>query len=204
MARPPKIAVLIESHYDGTETAAFQTFFPPRGYSVEFVSNLRGASEAVFHSNDDPSKTITVTKDISSEDFNLLDYTGVIMVGGYAMDMLRYESIIIEGQNGRPKELPIASQFAVNALKDTEITIGTICHSLWIFTPDPNALKGRRVTCGHNILYDVLNAGGILDFSGPHNQLAAVCIDGNLVSGRHPFVVQDFMDVYLTQLLKKV
>ena len=52
-------------------------------------------------------------------------------------------------------------------------------------------------------MYDVLNAGAILDYSGPHKKLAAVCVDRNLVTGRHPFVVQDFMDVYLNELEKK-
>ncbi|MDJ0716370.1 MAG: hypothetical protein QNJ54_19535 [Prochloraceae cyanobacterium] len=34
MARPKKIAILIESHYDGNETAAFETFFPVKEYEI--------------------------------------------------------------------------------------------------------------------------------------------------------------------------
>jgi len=202
MARPKKIAVLIESHFDPTEPGAFLNFFPVRGYEIEFVSDLRGAQEATFYDNDNSSKTITVTKDIKN--VVLLDYTGLLCVGGYAMDMLRYDFKVTKGENGRPKSIPAASQFAVDALRDPEITVGTICHSLWIFTPEPSALAGRIVTCGHNILYDVLNAGGVLDFGGQFDQLAAVTVDRNLVTGRHPYTVQEFMEAYMNELEKKV
>jgi putative intracellular protease/amidase len=198
MARPKKVAVLLESHYDGTEPAAIENVFPIKGYELEYVSNLRGKKQAVFHNNDDPSKTITVTKDI--DDVNLADYTGVILIGGYAMDMLRYEVEVEEGDDGRPKALPKASAFAVKALNDPELTIGTICHSLWIFTPAPDSLKGRSVTCGHNILYDVLNTGAKLVYDKQGKKLVATCVDGNLVTARHPFVVEEFMDTYLLQL----
>ena len=193
-----KIAILIESHYDGNETAAFETFFPVKGYEIEYISNLRGAEEKVFVDNNNPSNTITVTKDISQ--VQLDDYAGLFLVGGYAMDMLRYEVEVEEGENGQSRDLPIASEFAKNALANTKIIVGSICHSLWIFTPVPECLKGRTVTCGHNVMYDVINAGAKLDYSGPHKKLAAVCIDGNLVTGRHPFVVQEFMDRYLEVL----
>ncbi|MDB9438596.1 DJ-1/PfpI family protein [Dolichospermum lemmermannii CS-548] len=201
MARPPKIAVLLDSHYDGTETSALQNFFPVRGFEVEFIGYLRGASQAVFFNNNNPSETITVTKDIG--DVDLLEYTGLIAVGGYAMDMIRYEQIIEEGSDGRPVELPKASEFAIAALGDPEITVGTICHSLWVFTPDPSALAGRKVTCGHNIIYDVLNAGATLAYDTTYRQLAGSWVDGNLVTGRHPFAVQEFMQTYYDELVKK-
>lgn len=201
MARPPKIAVLLDSHYDGTETSALQNFFPVRGFEVEFIGYLRGAAQAVFFNNNNPSETITVTKDIG--DVDLLEYTGLIAVGGYAMDMIRYEQIIEEGPDGRPVELPKASEFAIAALRDPEITVGTICHSLWVFTPDPSALAGRKVTCGHNIIYDVLNAGATLAYDTTYRQLAGSWVDGNLVTGRHPFAVQEFMQTYYDELVKK-
>ena len=201
MARPPKIAVLLDSHYDGTETSALQNFFPVRGFEVEFIGYLRGAAQAVFFNNNNPSETITVTKDIG--DVDLLEYTGLIAVGGYAMDMIRYEQIIEEGHDGRPVELPKASEFAIAALRDPEITVGTICHSLWVFTPDPSALAGRKVTCGHNIIYDVLNAGATLAYDTTYRQLAGSWVDGNLVTGRHPFAVQEFMQTYYDELVKK-
>jgi len=201
MARPPKILVFLDSHYDGTETSALGDFFPVRGFELEFVGNLRGNDKAVYFNNNNPSETITVTKDIHQVD--LLQYTGLVAIGGYAMDMTRYEPVVEEGPDGRPKELPESSKFAIKALKDPEITVGTICHSLWIFTSDPTALAGRKVTCGHNIIYDVLNAGAKLAYDSTNRQLAASHVDGNLVSGRHPFAVSSFIEQYYEVLKAK-
>ncbi|HLO87962.1 MAG TPA: hypothetical protein VK203_23565 [Nostocaceae cyanobacterium] len=72
MARPNKIAALLDSHYDGTETNALQNFFPVRVHEVEFIGYLRGASKAVFFNNNNPHQTITVTKYIS--DIDLIQY----------------------------------------------------------------------------------------------------------------------------------
>ena len=67
----------------------------------------------------------------------------------------------------------------------------------------PYALAGRTVTCGHNIIYDVLNTGAKLAYDPVHRQLAGVHVDGNLVSGRHPFAVQEFIEAYYAELVKK-
>jgi putative intracellular protease/amidase len=56
---------------------------------------------------------------------------------------------------------------------------------------------------GHNIIYDVLNAGATLAYDPVHRQLAGSYVDGNLVSDRHPFAVQEFMKTYYAELLKK-
>jgi protease I len=63
-------------------------YFPANGYDVEFISNLRGATERAFKSND-TDQVIVVSKDLDTVQFS--DYRGLILVGGYAMDMLRYE-----------------------------------------------------------------------------------------------------------------
>lgn len=195
MKSPKKIAVLIESHFDGTEPGAFLNYFPANGYSVEFVSNLRGAKEKAFANNDDPSKMITVTLDIST--VNLSTYSGLILVGGYAMDMLRYEVHVEEGKLNEP----VATQFVRKAMAEKHLIIGTICHSLWIFTPAPDLLKDRKVTCSHNIMHDVQNAGGILVYDDKRKTLVSTHVDGNLVTGRHPYVVEEFMDVFYDRLI---
>lgn len=72
--------------------------------------------------------------------------------------MIRYEQTIEEDHDGRSVELPKTSEFAIVALRDPKITVGNICHSLWVFTPDLSALTRPKITCGHNIIYNVLNA----------------------------------------------
>jgi len=190
------IAVMVESHYDPTEPGAFSMYFPANGYSVEFISDLRGGSERTFQDNDGLN-SITVTRDIRS--VKLADYAGLVLVGGYGMDMLRYQVFV---EKGKPN-IPPASQFAAGALAASNLVIGTICHALWLLTPLPAVLRGRRVTCGHNIMHDVQNAGAVLIYDEARRMLADTHVDDNLVSARHPYVIQAFMDAYLAEIHKR-
>ena len=80
------------------------------------------------------------------------------------------------------------------------LLIGTICHSMWLFCAAPELVRGRRVTCAHNILCDVQAAGADVVFDG--EQTAETVVHGGLVSARHPGVVEQFMQVYLGELRK--
>jgi len=188
------IALMLESHFDPTEPDACTGFFPYNGYKIEFISNLRGHPSADFRGNDG-LQVITVTKDI--RDVDLAQYRGLILVGAYAMDMLRYEVHVTE------KSEPDATTFLRKAMATPNLIVGTICHSLWLFTPAPDLLKGRHVTCGHNSMFDVRNAGGILVYDKHHNTLVDTHVDGNLVTGRHPYVMAAFMNVFLDELEKR-
>ncbi len=58
MARPPRILAFLDSHYDGTETAALDNFFPVRGFEVEYVAISGVAIKQFF------STTITLAKQL--------------------------------------------------------------------------------------------------------------------------------------------
>ena len=190
-----KIYVLVESHYDPTEAPAFEMFFPACGYEVEFISDLRGASSRTFMDNDGLN-SVEVTTDL--EDANLDDATGLILIGGYAMNMLRYQvHVVVESSNE-----PRSTQFLRKAMGKANFIIGTICHALWLFTPAPDLLKNRQVTCSHNIMFDVQNTGAELVYNRSTNMLVDVHVDGNLVTARHPYVVQAFMNTFLEELNK--
>jgi putative intracellular protease/amidase len=62
-------------------------------------------------------------------------------------------------------------------------------------------MKGRKVTCAHNIICDVVNAGGIPIFDG--KKLTDTFVDRNLVTGRHPGVVEEFMTTFLAELNRR-
>jgi putative intracellular protease/amidase len=191
-----KIGVLIEAHFDETEFVRFNEFFPNHGYEVEYITYLWGQSQLTFNGNDF-TQEVTVTKDLSS--VNLTDYKAIILIGGYAMDRLRYQE---HPQEGHPNAAP-AVEFlrrAVQAMDRGQLKIGTICHALWLFCAAPETLTGRKVTCAHNIMGDVQNAGGSLVFS--NDQLIDTWIDGNLITGRHPGVVDAFMQIFLAELEK--
>jgi putative intracellular protease/amidase len=192
-----KIGVLIEAHFDETEFRRFNEFFPAHGYEVEYITHLWGQDKLTFKGNDF-TQEVTVSKEVST--VHLSDYTAIILIGGYAMDRLRYQE---HPKPGRPNTAPSVEflRKAVLAMDDGRMKIGTICHSLWLFCAAPETLNGRKVTCAHNIMGDVENAGGILVFNG--DQLIDTYVDGNLISGRHPGVVEEFMPLFLAEIEKK-
>ena len=192
-----KIGVLIEEHFDETEYRRFNEFFPENGYEVEYISNLWGQPQLTFKGNDHEEEAVVTVdfKDVSPADFQ-----GIILIGGYAMDRLRYQ---VNPQPEKPNNAPGVEflRQAVEMMEDSNLKIGTICHSLWLFCADAELLEGRKVTCAHNIICDVENAGGMIIYEG--EETAATYIDGSLITGRHPGVVEEFMQVFLEEVNQK-
>ncbi|MBC1223964.1 DJ-1/PfpI family protein [Nostoc sp. UCD121] len=186
-----KIGVLIEEHFDEIEFRAFNSFFPKNGYEIEYISHIWNQDKLTFKGVE-LIEEVTVTVEVN--DIEPTDYKGIILIGAYAMDRLRYEEYPKQGQ---PNQSP-AVRFlrkAVKAMDAGKLNIGTICHSLWLLCADPELLKNREVTCAHNILCDVQNAGGIIIFDGDGTK--NLHIDGNLITAKHPNVVAEFMEVFL-------
>lgn len=192
-----KIGVIIEEHFDATEFKRFNEFFPENGYEVEYISHLWGNKELKFGSN--PENDIiefhaTVTTEIN--DVKPSDYKGIICIGAYAMDRLRYQVSVKKGQ----KNMAPAVEFLRKAVAEDTVKLGTICHSLWLFCADPDLLKNKKVTCAHNIICDVENAGGDVVYEG--DVTADLVIDGNLITGKHPGVVEEFMVAFIAEIEK--
>jgi len=198
MASKGKIGVLIEEHFDQTEFKRFNEYFPTRGYEVEYISHLWGNKELHFGANPDDGvigAEVTVSTEVN--DVSPSDYKGIIAIGAYAMDRLRYQANVKKGQkNNAPAVAFLRKAEATPGLK-----LGTICHSLWLFCADPDLLKGRKVTCAHNIICDVENAGGDVVFDG--DVTADLVIDGDLITGKHPGVVDRFMEAFVSEIEKE-
>lgn len=193
-----KIGVLIEDHFDLTEFRRFNEYFPQRGYQVEYLSHLWGQPALRFSSNpenDAIDEHVTVTTEITNVEPT--DYKGIICIGAYAMDRLRYQATIKKGQ---PNQAP-AVIFLRKALKTEGLKVGTICHGLWLFCADRELLRARKVTCAHNIVCDVENAGAEVVYEGEGT--ADLVIDGDLITGKHPAVVDAFMDAFVDEIEKK-
>ena len=73
------------------------------------------------------------------------------------------------------------------------IVKGALSHGLWIMTPHPELLAGRRVTCHRVVQADILNAGAVYDS-------APFVIDGDLVTGDSGANVLPFIDAICGQL----
>ncbi|MDZ4798637.1 MAG: DJ-1/PfpI family protein [Bryobacteraceae bacterium] len=189
-----KIAVLIEDHFDQTEYRMFNEYFPEHGYEVEYVSHLWGQPELHFGGNPDNGVVedhVTVRTEVN--DVKPSDYKGIILIGAYAMDRLRYQA---KPKKGEPNQAP-AVAFIRKAMSE-KAQVGTICHSLWLLCADASMLDGRKVTCAHNIICDVENAGAEVLFEG--DETAELVVDGNLITGKHPGMTQRFMETFISQI----
>jgi protease I len=194
-----KIGVIIEDHFDQTEYRLFNQYFPEHGYEVEYVTHLWGQPSLHFGGNPDdgiydPVEKVTVSTEISEID--PADYKGFICIGAYAMDRLRYQVNVKKGQKNQAP----AVEFLRKAMKVENLKLGTICHSLWLFCADSDLIKDRKVTCAHNIICDVENAGGEVIYEG--DATADLVIDGNLITGKHPGVTEKFMEAFIAEIEK--
>lgn len=192
-----KIGVIVEEHFDPTEYRRFNEYFPEKGYEVEYLSHLWGNKELTFGSNPENDQVeyhVTVTQDVN--DIDPAEYKGIICIGAYAMDRLRYQ---VNVKKGEKNQAP-AVAFIRKAMSAENVKIGTICHSLWLLCADRDLLQGRQVTCAHNIICDVENAGGEVVYEG--DVTADLVIDGNLITGKHPGVVDEFMDAFVAEIEK--
>jgi putative intracellular protease/amidase len=194
MGSKGKIAVLIEDHFDQTEFRMFNDFFPKQGYDVEYVTHLWGNPELKFGGNPDNGVVedhVTVKTEVNS--VKPSDYKGIILIGAYAMDRLRYQA---NPKKGQPNQAP-AVAFIRRAMNENA-KVGTICHSLWLLCADASMLKGRKVTGAHNIICDLENAGADVVFEG--DGTADLVIDGNLITAKHPAITQQFMETFIREI----
>jgi protease I len=190
-----KIGVLIEDHFDQTEYRLFNEYFPKRGYQVEYLTHLWGNKSLTFGGNpDDGTIKEHVTVSTEVDDVNPSDYKGIICIGAYAMDRLRYQTSMHRGG----KNMAPAVVFLRRAVQTPGLKVGTICHSLWLFCADADLLRGRQVTCAHNIVCDVENAGGQVVYGD--DGTAELVVDGDLVSAKHPAVTDQFMDRFVQEI----
>ena len=105
----------------------------------------------------------------------------------------------VHPRKGEPNMAP-AMQFLRKIMAKPGLKLGTICHSLWLLCADRTLLEGRHVTCAHNIICDVENAGGEVIFDG--DQTVDLMIDGDLITGKHPGITDLFLAAYLAEIEK--
>jgi putative intracellular protease/amidase len=218
MLEGKKVAVLVESEFIPEEIEAYQTRFAEYGATVHLMSRLWDQAKQTFvsdvqHAGETP-KTLEV--DIDFQRVNVDDYVAVIMAANYTSVRLRYFEPPNDAQ-GHP--LPItpemartapAVRFFGRAMRNPRIVKGALCHALWLLTPMPELLAGRRVICHEVVLVDVTNAGAMYVPPIANNQPSTtrqpapgVVVDGDLVTGRSAHEVQAFIDAIAEQIVRR-
>lgn len=201
MLEGKKIAVLVETEYIPAEIAAYQSHFGELGATVHFMSRLWGNPSTRFVSDvDEVGKSLEyLDVNIDCEHVDLNEYAAVIMAANYTSVRLRYFQPP-QGQPISPEQTRTAPavQFFARAMANPNIIKGLLCHGLWLLTPMPELLKGRRVICHEVVLADITNAGAIY-VPSPTN----IVVDGDMVTGRSGHDVNAFIDAIAQQIVLK-
>jgi protease I len=191
-----KIAVLVENEYIPEEIAAYQTRFAELGATVHLMSRLWNQPSVRFVSDvDEVGKELQyldVNMDFQNADIN--NYAAVIMAANYTSVRLRYFQPPA-GQLISPQQTKTAPavQFFAKAMHKPQIIKGFLCHGLWILTPIPELLKGRKVICHEVVLADITNAGAEYVSSE-----TGIIVDGDVVTGRAGADVDKFIEAIAT------
>lgn len=176
-----RVAVLVETEYIPSELKFYCDFFSELGAEVDLMTYLWGKEERIIVSDvTEPNgqvEQLTVTKEIA--DANPNDYAIVLTAANYVACRLREIPPMGSLADASLVRSPAAVRFMASAMMNPQIVKGALCHALWILTPVPELLNGRKVICHTVVLADVLNAGAVYVPDESH-----VVVDRDLVTGR--------------------
>jgi protease I len=212
-----KIGVVVENKFIPEEIEAYRNGFGLLGAEVEFLSRIWYGGEkpkkpTTFYSDVDPQDNeawesphrLAVQRDVS--DCQPADFAAVIMSANYTSVRLRYGGLpqphdltdeYIKRFDARTqvKAAPLVKFFAT-AMANKRVVKGLLCHGLWILTPDPDLLRGRKVICHEVVMADIMNCGAqiVLNRDG-------VVVDGDLVTGFSKHQVLPFITAVAEQIV---
>jgi protease I len=179
-----KVALLVETEYIYDEVEYYKKQVAELGGELQLLTYLWNQKCKTFVNDVDnwerPVTSIhalTVDKCVTKVYAN--DYDIVLCAANYVAVRLR--EIPPMGSLGSPEQVTEAPavKFFANAMQNPKIVKGALCHALWILTPHPELLKGRKVICHTVVLADVINAGAEFVPAESH-----VVVDNDLVTGR--------------------
>jgi len=195
-----KIAVVVESQYIPGEIKIYQERFAHYGASVDLISRLWGKPSQCFYSTVEPGMVdnlewIEVTKDF--DQVNPDEYAAVIVAANYTSTRLRWSERedVNSGNAAEVARNVPAVRFFRKAMENPKIIKGAACHALWLLTPAPDILAGRKVICNKVVLADVINAGAIYTPCPPGTPPEKqVVVDRDLVTNNSWHATEELVD----------
>jgi protease I len=200
-----KIGVLVENKFIPEEISAYRDGFAILGAEVEFLSRIwygdYKPESATFYSDVDPldsqpwesPQSLKVSRDISTVKPG--DYAAVIMSANYTSVRLRFsDQPATTNLRAFVQSAPVVAWYA-EAMKNPGVIKGALCHGLWILTPHPNLLKGRKVVCNLVVLADILNCGAQVALN------PRVVVDSDLVTAYSKHEVLPFIQAIAQQIM---
>ena len=168
-----KVAVLVEDAYQVLEV--WYPYFRLREEGVETVLVGSGTKREYKSKEGYPAREELSIKKAKADDFS-----GVVIPGGYAPDILRrYQEV---------------NKFVRDLYRKKRV-VAAICHGGWVLV-SAGILKGRRGTGFFAIKDDLLNAGAVF-------MDKEVVVDGNLITTRNPYDLPAFCREMIKSLKKE-
>lgn len=163
------IAILMESDYVEPELFYYQRRFAEEGATVRYLTRLWGNDSLTFTGHEF-RLPMTVDGDLEAvDDRALAGLDALVVPSGMVSDRLRYTE--------DPAALAPAVSLLRRAFAMPSVLKGIICHGMWLVSPIPEVVAGRRVTSHINLLGDVRNMGAVYTDQD-------VVVDDDLVTAR--------------------
>lgn len=216
-----KVAVIVEHKFIPEEIAAYCSCFTLYGASVDLISRIwygnyqPGSPDwkaSMMYSDVDPTdqqpwqspEAVSVADGNDVSNIRLEDYAAVIISANYVSVRLRYPD---DPTITNPRELVQSApmvRFFAEAMQRPQLIKGALCHGLWILTPNPKLLAGRKITCHTVVMADILNCDAEAVFEENENGRKApakVVVDGDLVTGFSKHEVIPFIEAIANQIV---
>jgi protease I len=197
-----KVAVLTETEFIPKEMSCYREEFQKQGARVDFITqrwpNKEWPRKLVSDVTEPGESTEVLEVDIDVEAVQYSDYDIVLQAANYTAVRLR--EIRPMGSHGsveQTREAP-AVRFFAHAMLNKRIVKGALCHGLWILTPYPELLRGRRVMCHTVVLADIHNAGAVY----VPNQ-GEVIVDEDLVTARSAQNLDEYVRTLIEVALRR-
>jgi protease I len=165
-----KVAVLVEDAYQVLEV--WYPYLRLREAGIDTVLVGTGTKKEYKSKEGYPAAEELPIKKARPDDFS-----GVVIPGGYAPDILRRHEAV--------------NNFVRDMYKGAKV-VAAICHGGWVLV-SAGVLKGKKATAFYAIKDDMVNAGA--DFLDKE-----VVVDGNLITSRNPYDLPAFC----RQILRKI
>jgi protease I len=164
-----KVGILIESDFYEKEIFYYEHRFPEEGIELHFLTRLWGQPLLTFTGHEYKVPFECHESFEGMDDTTLRSFGAIIVPSAMVSDRLRYTEDV--------RKLPPATAFLRRAFAEPTIIKGIICHGMWLVSPVPDLVRGRRVTCHNNLYSDVVNMGATYVDED-------VVEDGDLITGR--------------------
>ncbi|WP_027627136.1 type 1 glutamine amidotransferase domain-containing protein [Ruminiclostridium cellobioparum] len=164
-----KILMITADGYDDSEVLYPYFRLLEEGIRVDTASFEKGSVSGKYH--------FVINADMSFEEINPEEYSGLMIPGGKAPEKIRQNSAALK---------------AVCYFMEKQLPVAAICHGQQILI-SARVLSGRKCTCYPGIRDDLINAGGVYVEQ-------RVVVDGKLVTSRRPEDLPYFMREFVSML----